>query len=101
MSNNKNQAQEALNAVKDLASSIESLARLVVTKVNNGESFMDASNELTRQVITLVFASGEVYALEQQNASKKAAVRVVKSGNANYRHNVRNSLGQYAPKSVV
>ncbi len=90
--------QNSKDAAKDLASQVEVLARLVQEKIDLGEDFMPACNDLVRNVITLVFTAGEFFALDQLAQStntKKRSVRVVKSGDTNYRHNVRNSLGRF------
>jgi hypothetical protein len=89
--------QSTRDAVKDLASQIESQAREVQRQVDAGEDFNNVCNALIRNAITLVFAAGESYALDQLQKTTKVA-RTIKVGNKNY-HNVRNALGRFAPKS--
>jgi hypothetical protein len=89
--------QDSRDAVKDLASQIESQAREVQRQVNAGEDFNQVCNALIRNAITLVFSAGEAYALSQLQKTTNA-VRTIKVGNKNY-HNVRNALGRFAPKN--
>lgn len=93
--------QDSHDAVKDLASQIENQAKEVQRKVSAGEEFYQVCNELIRNAITLVFTSGEVYALESNPPSKKnVKVRVVKPGAVNYRHNVHDpATGRFAKKN--
>lgn len=89
--------QSSKDALKNLASQIESLAREVQKKVTAGEDFLPACNELTRNATTLVFTCGEVYALDKQTPSLTSSVKPARARHANY-HNVRNSLGRFAPR---
>ena len=83
------------NDVKQLAQTIESLAKEVQSKLENNGDFLSTANELVRNNLTFVFALGEVFALEQVGVSK--TVKATKVGNSNY-HNVRDSLGRFTRK---
>lgn len=93
--------QDSYNAVKDLAVQIENLARDVQQKVSLGLDFYQDCNKLIRNAITLVFTSGEVYALENPPSKKKVkATRVVKAGSVNYRHNLHDpTTGRFVAKN--
>ena len=84
------------NDVKQLAQQIETLAKEVQNKLDNGGDFLSAANELVRNNVTFVFTLGEVYALEQVGSTTKKTVRGarVASPNPNY-HNVRDSHGRF------
>lgn len=81
--------------VKVLAQQIESLAREVQARVDNGGELLSVSNELVRSSQTFVFTLGEVYALEQAGSTKTVKAKVVRASNPNY-HNVRDSRGRFS-----
>jgi hypothetical protein len=81
--------------VKQLAITIEMLAKEVQSKLDNNGDFLLTANELVRNNLTFVFALGEVYALEQAGLpSQTVKARVV---SANY-HNIRDNRGRFSRK---
>lgn len=83
--------------VKVLAQQIESLAREVQARVDNGGELLSVSNELVRSSQTFVFTLGEVYALEQVGTSKTVKAKVVRTPNPNRNyHKVRDSRGRFS-----
>jgi anti-sigma regulatory factor (Ser/Thr protein kinase) len=82
--------------VKQLASTIENLAKELQAKLDKGEDFITVCNELVRNATTMTFTIGEVYALEQTKTKKKVTGTVRVPGQY---HNVRDSLGRF--KRVV
>jgi hypothetical protein len=90
------------NDVKQLAESIEALAREVQSKLQNNGDFLASANELVRKNLTMVFTLGEVYALEQMGTGKAVKATVVSGpasphAHANW-HNLRDSRGRFAKK---
>jgi hypothetical protein len=90
--------------VKKLAVTIESLAHGVQSALDNNGDVLAVANELVRNNLTLVFALGEFYATQSSPATTKSvSAKVVSNPNntkvANW-HNVRDSRGRFAPKSV-
>lgn len=83
--------------VKDLASQVETLAKEVQNRIDNGADYYLVANELIGRTTTFVFAMGEVYAVEQVGTGKTAQAKVVRKGNPNY-HNVRDSRGRFTKK---
>ena len=79
------------NDVKQLAEQIEILARDIITTIDNGGDHLATSNELVRNTTTLVFALGEVFALEQMTNTKP----VKSTSNKVY---FRDSHGRFARK---
>lgn len=94
------QTNTTRNEIKQLAQTMETLAREVQVRVDAGTDIMTLANELVRNTSTLTFTLGEMYALEQVGTSKKhMATRAKTTGSGtNYRHNVRDSLGRFASK---
>lgn len=89
--------------VKKLAVAIESLAQGVQSALDNNGDVLAVANELTRNNLTLVFALGEFYAVQQKGTNKTVTAKTVSNPNgttANW-HNVRDSRGRFAPKSSV
>jgi hypothetical protein len=84
------------NDVKQLAQTIESLAREVQNKLENNGDFLATANELVRNNLTFVFTLGEVFALEQVGHTGKT-VKATRVGNSNY-HNLRDSRGRFTRK---
>jgi len=83
------------NNVKKLTASIESLAKDVQSKLDNGSDFLDSANELVRNNLTLVFTLGEFYALQSDTTKTVKATTVSNpKGTARY-HNVRDSRGRF------
>lgn len=84
------------NDVKQLAEKIETLAKEVQSKLDNGHDCLMAANELVRNSATFVFTLGEVYALEQSGANKKVKVKTVSNPNQTLRAYARDSLGRFS-----
>jgi hypothetical protein len=81
--------------VKQLAVTIEMLAKEVQSKLDSNGDFLLTANELVRNNLTFVFALGEIHALEQAGLpGQTVKARVVSS---NY-HNVRDNRGRFARK---
>lgn len=89
------------NDVKQLAATIEALARNVQTTLDNNGDFLAAANELVRNNLTFVFTLGEFYALQQVGGTKTHVATPVSNPNGtkaiNY-HNVRDSRGRFTRK---
>lgn len=89
--------------VKQLAVAIEALAKEVQNRIDAGSDILATANELVRNNLTLVFALGEVSAVDNmQTASivKKVITKTVKLGkirNYTNNHKVRNTVtGRFA-----
>jgi len=84
------------NDVKQLAAQIEVLAKRVQENLDGKGDFLAAANELVRNSTTMVFALGEVYALENVKGvkTKTAVAKKVNSG----RVYLRDSHGRFASK---
>lgn len=85
------------NDVKQLAQTIEVLARDVQSKLDTNGDFLTAANELVRNNLTFVFTLGEFYALQQSGTNKTVTGTTVKKGTQNY-HNLRDSRGRFTRK---
>jgi hypothetical protein len=88
------------NDVKQLAATIEALARNVQSTLDNNGDFLAAANELVRNNITFVFTLGELYTLEKLGSGKSVSATPVsapKKNTANY-HSLRDSRGRFARK---
>lgn len=90
------------NDISKYAQQIETLAKEIQVRAQNGDSLLVVGNELVRNNISFIFALGELYAEERLAVSpttqvKLKSVKVVKAGNPNY-HNVRDSSGRFAPR---
>jgi hypothetical protein len=87
------------NDVKQLAATIEVLAKEVQSKLDSNGDFLATANELVRNNLTFVFTLGEFYALQQVGTNKTVTAKTVSnpSKTANW-HNVRDSLGRFAKK---
>lgn len=90
------------NDVKQLAQQIESLAKEIQTKLDNGTDVLTVANELARNNVTFLFTLGEYYAQEQSTKAVKVKAKVVKNPagtvvNRNY-HNVRDNNGRFVRK---
>lgn len=83
------------NDLKQLVGKIESLAKEVQSKLDNGADVLAVANELVRNNTTFVFALGELYALEQ-SSNKKVKGTVVSNPNNTSRVYKRDSLGRFA-----
>ena len=81
------------NDVKQLASTIEALAKQFRDNLDNNGDFLSTANELVRNSQTFVFALGEVYALEQVGSTGKT-VKATKVSNQSY-YNVRDTKGRF------
>ncbi len=86
------------NDVKQIAATIENLARDVQSKLDTDGDVLTVANELVRNNLTFVFSLGELYALQQMNSSKKTTATVVANGVSRLRHNVRDALGRFTRK---
>ena len=64
------------NDVKKLAAQIEVLAKRVQVELDGTGDFLAPANELIRNSTTMVFALGEVYAMEQ--GGKRVRTKAVK-----------------------
>lgn len=84
--------------VKQLAESIEALAKQVQTTLDSGGSVLALASELARNNITFVFSLGELYANETVGKAPKKAT-VVKSPSATSRKFVRDSLGRFSSRT--
>ncbi len=90
------------NDVKQLAAQIEVLAKRVQENLDGKGDFLAAANELVRNSTTMVFALGEVYAMEnsklpvQAKAKSSVAKKVYtqKPGRVYY----RDQRGRFASK---
>lgn len=79
--------------VKQLAQQVADLAKEMVDKLDSNQDYLDRANKLVMNTTTMVFAIGELYALEQSGMNKKVVGKVVST-----KHNVRDSRGRFAPK---
>lgn len=90
------------NDVKNLAKTIESLAKDVQLKLDTDGDFLSSSNELVRNNMTFVFTLGEFYALQQAGTkpakTKKVAAVSSSTGMNSKWHNVRDNLGRFTRK---
>lgn len=90
------------NDVKQLAEQIEVLARSVQTELQSNGDFLTTANKLVGTNLTLVFALGEIYALEKVSSSSIGAVKATAVKNPNGTsvnwHNVRDQRGRFAKK---
>lgn len=95
--------------LKQLASTIESLAHEIQNKIDAGSEILTVANELVRNNLTLVFALGEVSAVEQITAAttkpvknKTVLAKTVKAGKPrNYNNNYKvrdNKSGRFVVK---
>jgi hypothetical protein len=84
--------------VKQLAVAIEALAKEVQNRIDAGSDVLAIANELVRNNLTLVFALGEVSAVDNMQSVtvvKKVTVKTVKPGKVrNYtnNHKARNTV---------
>ena len=92
------------NDIKQLAVTIESLAKLVQNKIDSGDDVLSSANELVRNNLTLVFALGEVSAAEQLASGK--TVKIIKNSSNSKSHNYQNyyrvrdnNTGRFVSKS--
>jgi len=83
------------NDVKQLAATIEVLAREVQSVLDTSGDFLGVANELVRNNLTFVFTLGEVYALEQAGVPGKTVKAKVISSNY---HNLRDNRGRFTKK---
>lgn len=94
--------QTTRNEIKQLAKTLENLARDIQVKLDNGGNIMPTANELARSSSTFVFTLGGMYALEQVGTNRTVPATKVSSGTSsstsssrNY-HNVRDGLGRFS-----
>jgi len=77
--------------VKQLAVAIETLAKEVQNRIDAGSDVLATANELVRNNLTLVFALGEVSAVDNMQTApvvKKVVTKTVKPGKVrNYANN--------------
>ena len=92
------QSTDTRNEIKQLARTLESLAREVQTKLDAGDNILLVANELARNSSTFVFTLGEMYALEQVGSSRKVKARGTSTSTLHNYHNVRDSLGRFTRK---
>jgi len=89
------------NEVKRFAQQIETLAREVQVKLDQGGDPLTVANELVRSNSTFTFVLGEMYGLESLSNKKHKATTVSNPSNTptvNYRHSLRDSSGRFAKK---
>lgn len=87
------------NDVKQLARQIETLAKEVQNKLDNGTDLLVVANELVRNNNTFIFTLGEYYALEQVGAAGKTIkAKVTGSSQQVAYHNYRDRTGRFAKK---
>lgn len=86
------------NDVKQLAVEIETLAKKLQADLDSNGDFLAPANELVRNNTTLIFALGEVYAMEQSGANKKVRATTVSNPNKTSRTYLRDSSGRFASK---
>ena len=89
--------QTTRNEIKQLAKTLESLAREVQTKLDAGADILGVANEIVRSNSSFVFTLGEMYALEQLSSTRTVSAKRVSSGTSGVRnyHNRRDSLGRF------
>lgn len=77
--------------LKRLVSNIETLAKETQARLDAGASILDIANELVKSSVTMTFALGELYALEDKstNTTRKPQLNF---------HNARDSRGRFARK---
>jgi hypothetical protein len=83
------------NDVKQLAATIEVLAKQMQDQLDGNSDFLGTANEIVRNNSILIFNLGELCALEQVGATGKT-VRA-RPVNANY-HNLRDNRGRFIKK---
>lgn len=83
------------NDVKQLAAQIEVLSKDLQSKLDTGSDYIPTANELVRNTQTMVFALGEVYAIEQSGKLVKA--KRVSNPNSTKVY-LRDSRGRFASK---
>lgn len=90
--------QTTRNEIKQLAKTLESLAREVQVKLDAGADILAVANEIVRSNSSFLFTLGEMYALEQLSNTRTVSTKRVASGSSNPRnyHNRRDSLGRFA-----
>jgi hypothetical protein len=88
--------QTTRNEIKQLAKTLESLAREIQVKLDAGADILPVANEIVRSNSSFVFTLGEMYALEQLGRITRST-KTVASGSSSSRnyHNVRDSLGRF------
>lgn len=86
------------NDVKKLAVEIETLAKKLQADLDSKGDFLASTNELVRNNVTLIFASGEVYAMEQSGSGKKVKATTVSNPNKTSRVYLRDGNGRFASK---
>ena len=84
------------NDVKQLAAQIEVLAKRVQENLDGKGDFLSAANELVRNSTTMVFALGEVYAMENAKPSKAKSSVAKKAYTSRVYY--RDALGRFASK---
>jgi glucosamine 6-phosphate synthetase-like amidotransferase/phosphosugar isomerase protein len=91
------------NEVKQLAQTLENLARQVQTLLDAGDNIMLVANELARNSSTFVFALGSMYAVENGATTSSHKVKAKGPGtistslHRNF-HNVRDTHGRFTRK---
>lgn len=86
--------------VKKLVQQIASLAQDVVSQLDAGQNFLTPANELVKNTNTMVFALGEVFALEQSGMNKKLSAKTVSNPNRTTQSYARDSRGRFAAKQA-
>jgi hypothetical protein len=81
--------------LKNLASELETLAKEVLARLDNGTDLFVPVSEIVTNQAKLIFALGEHATLSQKSSRKTRTTRVVSHGNNLNKHNVRDSLGRF------
>lgn len=81
------------NDVKKLAAQIEVLSKDLQSKLDTGNDYLTVANELVRNANTMVFALGEVYAVENSKLNSKGKLVNDSKATRVYR---RDSRGRFA-----
>lgn len=94
------QSTTTRNEIKQLAQTMETLAREVQVRLDAGSDILVLGNELVRNSSTFVFTLGEMYALERVGSTSSVTATKVSSGTPSARnyHKVRDSLGRFTRK---
>lgn len=82
------------NDVKQLAAQIELLSKEVQGNIDNGGDFLAPANELVRNATTMIFALGEVFAVE--NGARKAGKIKSNTGSSGTKVYYRDACGRFA-----
>lgn len=85
--------------LKLLLGKVESLAKDIQSKLESGEDHLAQCNELSCNMVTVVFCLGEVYSQEQEKALKKTTPS--KKTVMATKYNVRDAYGRFAKPTKI